>query len=218
MSDENATIPAPVQESLDSFDLATWLDDAQTPEDTVVIYRDGVRLRELKELTDFVQGVDEMRAINQKKDKRAEPTSIADEADDKADAAREQIVILREELAKTALTFHLKGMSPGEREILSKSIAGKLKKKAPTEDEDGHAGGVDHPDFQAKFTFDLVARSIVKIVNAHGAVDDKKKKASDIELMKSKLGAAEWVRLSNAVYDITYMAYDVDKLINSDFS
>lgn len=235
MSDTETTTTPAAQEVLDDFDVFEWLGETQLPTDSVELYNDGDTIAKLSELTTFVKATNEARAAKKAhKDKKIAPKSIADEDDaDERDAAYDESLAkideLRAQLLGTGTTFHLQGLTPGERGILTKSLARKFKKRDAVAQElndkgevvkegfDAIPGGEQHPDYALALQNELIARSITGVTKG-GKSSSAKWTADNVEKLRVGLPGLEYVRLSNKVYDLSYASYQIDQLVTEDFS
>lgn len=235
MSDTETTTTPAAQEVLDDFDVFEWLNETQLPTESIELYNDGDAIAKLSELTTFVKATNEARkAKAAQKDKKLAPKSIADDDDAEErsaayDESLAKIEELRAALLGTGTTFHLKGLTPGERGILTKSVARKFKKRdavAQELDEKGEVvkegldaipGGEQHPDYGSAIQNELIARSITGVTKG-GKSSKAKWTADKVEKLRLGLPGLEYVRLSNAVYDLSYASYQIDQLVTEDFS
>lgn len=230
MSDTTPTTSPEAQAVLDDFDVFEWLNETQLPVTTVEVYNDGDTIAQLTELTQFVKATDEMWRAN--KDRKLAPKSIADDDQERSSAYVEavaKIKELREKLLPSALTFNLKGMSNGERQVLIKSLARKFKKRDAVAQElddkgevvkegfDAIPGGEQHPDFGTALQNELIARCITGVTRGGKSIP-KKFSVDEIEKLRVSLPGLEFTRLSNTVYDLNYSAYQIDQLVTEDFS
>ncbi len=206
------TDKTPVTDALDSFDVKDWLAGATNPKTTVTVYRDGSTLEDLKKLTNYAL---QMKSPGV----RDEALSIADEEQiAKLDSDTEaQIEKLREQLAQSGLTFHLTGFPQVEQQLLTKKTARKFKPTEATETEPGIPGGEQHPDFPKAISNAYLARSIEKVVAPSGAELTKKWTPEMVDDLR-QLPGDEFNRLERAAISVVYMQYDVDTLVDQDFS
>lgn len=226
MAEATEEIAPPVAAALSSdvFDVNAWLADTNYAEDSVEVYNNGTLLRELSDLTDAAAQLQERVNANEK----AVIKSIIDEQSTeiaaKLEQASEQIELLRESLRGTGVTFHFQGIPPEKRRLLQKALEKTLKEKPPVVDDDGnitepgYSGGSAHPDFPGKWETTLIRESFVKMVSMNGSVSDAKLTDEDIESLHGQMLDPEWVRLSNCAFDVNFYQYDIDRLVDIDFS
>lgn len=212
MSDDDTTNP--MQKALDEFSVDQWLDDATQAEDSIEIYNNGRLVKDLLELTQFIDNQREKA----KEDSRQLLTnsSIADEAEISQEVL-DKIDALREELHGTGMVFHLKGIAPAERDMLDKKVQRSLKAVKASEDTPAIPGGIEHPDYRDKWTETLIAKCIDKVVSPTGAVDSTKWTPERVAKLRN-LPGVEFIRLSNAVFGAVFMTYEIEKLVDLDFS
>lgn len=203
---------APVEEALEAFDVKEWLSGSTNPKSSVTVYRDGETLEDLKKLTNY--------ALQMKSEQvRQEAISIADEEEvAKLDFDTEaKIEELREKLAASGLTFHLTGFPQVEQNLLNKKVAKGLKGKPATEGEEEVPGGNAHPDYPQAISDAYLARAITKVVAPNGAELAKKWTPAEVHDLR-QLPADEFTRLEREAISVVYMQYDVDQLVDQDFS
>jgi len=150
---------------------------------------------------------------------REEALSIADEAQvEQLDSdVEDQIAKLRESLAESGLTFHLTGFPQVEQTLIDKATAKRFKAKPATETEEAVPGGNSHPDYPMALSDAYLARSIEKVVAPNGAELTKKWTPDEVHELRD-LPGQEFTRLEQAAISVVYMQYDVDQLVDQDFS
>lgn len=212
MSDDTTT---PVEKALKEFSVDSWLEDSTQAQDTIELYNNGRLVKALLELTEFIEKQADKRQQEEQQLLRM-PGSI-DEDNGVSQEVLEEIESLREQLHGTGLTFHLTGITPIERDILDKKTQRSLKPVKPTEDSPAIPGGAEHPDYRNKWTDTLVAACISKVVSPDGSEDTTKWTPARVEKLRN-LPGVEFMRLSNAVFGVVFMSYEIEKLIDLDFS
>lgn len=215
MAEQTATDTAPeIQEAVDSFDVVDWLNEAVNASTTITVYRDGATLRELAEAAPVLE-----EAEKDSKNAKAAELSIADEFDEAAQEARAIVEPLREKLQESGATFHLRSIGTTARDELIKAVSRRkdLKAVPATEDEPAVRGGREHPDFQDRYEEALIAKSIVKVVDAQGRENVALWTADKVKALR-KLPANEFRRLWDKTYGLHWMQYEIDQMIDLDFS
>lgn len=202
------------QAALDDFDVVAWLDDSINAESTITVYRDGTTLLELQELAEVAE-----EATRKAKQSSEAKLSIADDYADTAQEAVEAAEDARERLAKSGLTFKLRSVGTETRDVLLKKLARdkRFKEVEETEDQPGVPGGERHPDFQRVYQHELMSKAIVSVSTADGKVDSKPWTPERVESLH-RLPLNEYTRLWNKVYEIHYAQYDIDRMVDLDFS
>jgi hypothetical protein len=189
MSDEQIpTISDEAKAALEGFDALDWLNGAINAETEITVYRDGTGLLTLAELVE-----------------------LADDATDK-----EQ----RETLRKSGLTFKLRSIGTDARDMLLKKLEReeRFKAKPATDDEPAVPGRRQHPDFMYAFQQELLSRSIVSATTPTGQVDRGPWGMDRINALREKLPMNEFPRLVFKAHDLHFTQYEIDKLIDLDFS
>ena len=216
------TTQNPAEAAIEDLDVMAWLDDSTQPSESIEIYNKGTLLKDLIKLTGVVE--QQKARIEDRSRDLTMDRSIADEEEETITEALDAIEALREELKGTGLTFFLQGLTSKEKEMIAATEARKLK-GTPSSGTIGKddwvpavGSGEEHPDYNKNFNGTLIAKSIASVQNANGAVSTKKWTADQVEKLRVTLPGVEFRRLSNAVFDINYYSYEVDKLVDLDFS
>lgn len=209
-----------VEEALEEFDLAEWLDGATSPKDTITVYRDGETLRNLQKLLQYV----EQTKMEGQENKR-QLLSLADEDDvDELDSeVEEQIAELRAKLAASGLTFEVEGLAPAEVSLIQKKVAKRFKGQKDAEGNE-YSDGTEHPDFGFALDEAYISRCVKATRNAEGKLVKKSWTPEEVHQLRYNeetgkgLPANEFSRLSGKVVSVVYLRYDMDQLITQDFS
>lgn len=222
--------------SPESFDVLDWLGGVNYPKKKTEIFRDGQNLMEMAELIQFVRDNRERaEVLSQKKNLLGMSTmSIGDDEDEDnegkrllalVEEAQEKADAILEGLRGTGTTFVVEGISPGEREVLAKKVARSLKSlKEDRYDgdelvESAHAGGEGHPEYNGRLALQYATKCIKGIIGADGkTVVPVKFSLKDVEEMREKLLSPEFNRLINTVFEVNYVAYEIDSKVTVDFS
>lgn len=194
-------LPETVKDALnqDTFDVLDFVTGDLTPKDSILIYTD----REAGyELNQFVQREKEIA-------KRAEieGLGIADDADW---VDEDEVAAVRKRVEDSALTFHLKALAPA----LKKAIRQKL--VATTNYVEG-ASFEENIEFFQQFTYELMARTIVKAVTATGKVDANWGDIEKIKKLEARLDESEFGRLDQKVFSINSDGDVYDAAVSADF-
>lgn len=181
----------------ESFDVFEFVAGTATPSDTVTLYTNAhaavriekIKLAEKNRVERAKAGVDQY--------------SIADDIEDDYQESEEELEELVESLKSSGLKFELKGLAPKALDALEKSVKAKTK-----EDE----------DFYTNLMPEIVARSIVKVTDAKGRVNSTKWAAEKIEQLGKELYPSEYMKLTNEVARLNYVAAVFDTSVTADFS
>lgn len=223
MTDAPTADQGKLDAAAEEFDVFGWLGDTQQANDSIELYNSGPVLNQLSKLTQGLAEVEEQRKAQAAYLERM-PGAITDDETLGDQAIRDQIEELRTKLKGTGVTFNVQAITPGEREVLSETVARRFKavpSKGTLGEDDYEAaipGGDGHPDYNKAFTSELVARSILSVTSPTGAVSKKKWDAKGVQKLRSDLPAVEYLRLSNAVFTLTYLQYDIEQMFDVDFS
>lgn len=215
MSDEIPTISPEAQTAVDSFDLVDWLNDAVNAESEITVYRDGIALMTLGELVELADEASD----------KAEKANLAELsiADDFTEAGRDAVQAVeaqREVLKKSALTFQLRSIGSVARDALLKKMEREDRFKAvpATDDEPAVPGRRQHPEFLFSFQKELLSRSIVSATDVQGRVNRGPWTLEIVDSLNEKLPLNEFSRLLNKAHELHFTQYEIDKLIDLDFS
>lgn len=199
---------------VEDFDIVDWLNDSINAESTITVYRDGTRLYQLEELSALAAN-----AAERAKNADAAGLSIADEFDEAATEAIASAEKLRKELAPSGVTFRLRSIGTESRDVLYKALARESRFKGTPKSGDVEAipGGDKHPDFFGAFQDVLIARAVVDVTTADDRKDARQWTAERVNALR-KLPLREFDRLWNKVHDLHYKQYDIERMIDLDFS
>lgn len=214
--------------SPESFDVLDWLGDTAYADDSIEIYNNGPVLKEIGEIqADIANWEEEQR--NATKNLLRQPGAITDEeqrADELIEELRERVSVLYASLKGTGATFNLLGLAPVKRDLERKKIAKSLKPAKPKfEDidgekvlvEEGHEGGLQHPEFDVTFENWLVANSISSVTRG-GKESPGGMTPEKVAKLRETLHTSEFRRLAAKVYDLNYFSVEIDQAVTSDFS
>jgi len=181
----------------DTFDVFAFVQGTNTPEDEVTIYTDADAALKLAKI--FI--AEEERAERAKN----EVVGLSDE-DETAD--EDEITALHERLAASGLVFKLKGLAPKAREAIEKKL------RATTDYKEGE----ENTEFNEALNATLIAKSIVSVTNAAGAVASNAWTVETVNAFTEELYVSEANKLFGAVAQVNYVGAIFDRAINADFS
>lgn len=216
MSDEQTpTISAEAKAALEGFDALDWLNGAVNAETEITIYRDGTGLLTLAELVDLADD-----ATDKAQKATMAELSIADEFESTATDAVAAVKAQRETLKASGLTFKLRSIGTDARDVLLKKLEreDRFKAKPATDDEPAVPGRRQHPEFLYAFQQELLSRSIVSATTPNGQTDRGPWGMDRVNALREKLPLNEFPRLVNKAHDLHFTQYEIDKLIDLDFS
>jgi len=205
---------------LEELDIMSWLGEAANATGEIELYRDGPLLVELQELTDMVDDLRDARKRQAAQLLAPDVQSIADEGSSAIDNAVARIEEIREALKGSGTTWHLEGISPGDRDAAANKLAkdSRFRAKKASEDEPAVPGGSDHPDYADAWRDLLMSKSIKKVVAPNGAVSTKHFSPEECGRLRFQLPGAEFSRLSSKIARLNYISYDIERLVDVDFS
>jgi hypothetical protein len=122
---------------------------------------------------------------------------------DNLDAVAQQ---LKAEVQESALTFSLRGISPGEVQRLSKKVA----KQARAED-------LDEDEEALLRTAAWFAPHVVRVSNAQGEVDEHLYTAEEARVLMDLLPQSEWNKLLVAMSKLSLGSMYFDQLVDAGF-
>lgn len=187
--------------SVEKFDLRSALQKTSYPTDDVTVYLDGHKAHELNLVLDEIDEL-EGKALSLS---AAVSGGIVD--DPEKEAVDEQIAALKErelellkEIRDSALTFTIRGVAPTQWRILDKEARRKIKPASKSEDDQFEAQ-LDRNEY---VNVGLLALGCVKITNAAGQSDTSALKREDAQTLFDSLIEPEFVKLKNAVENLTF--------------
>lgn len=190
----------------EEFNVLDYLEDQPVGEDSVVVYTNVAKARELHKLL-------QQRAViiaERERDVAKEDYdnySIADELKDtELDPEINEIV---EELERTALTFTLRTVAPKLIRAIEKHAEAVADKEWSYKEQEQH---------QLKTTADILSRAIVSVRRGDGAVDNSEWNAEKLLKMEESLYQEQGRVLIGALQDIVYTGQVFEDALTVDFS
>lgn len=196
----------------DVFDASAAVNGATLPTDQVRIYTNGALAHEMNEL---MRQADDARFEAANLEGAAQSIAGDPEADklrkqaDEIDARVQEIL---KELLASVLTFHMRGISHKQWELIDKKWRKKLKAPARKNYDDGPDGEEEYEleTFERNLernkgvTIECVAASIVKVTNAKGQEDRKAWTYDRTETLYDNLLESEWEKLKRTQQNLTH--------------
>lgn len=210
MADE--TTDPQVQAAIDDFDVANWLSDVINAEAEITVYKNGTILLELNELSALAE-----EAAEKSKNAKQAELSIADEYSDAATEAIAAAEALRETLKPSGITFKLRSIGTESRDVLIKKIERKYPAQPAKDGKPAIKGGTDHPDFWEDYQEQLLSKTIVSATTADGRTDSKEWTPDRVKTLR-RLPQFEFQRLWNKASSLYTTQYDIDRMVDLDFS
>lgn len=113
---------------------------------------------------------------------------------------------LKAEVLASAMTFHLRGISPGELTKISK----KVRKQA-------EADGLDEEDIALELTKAWFAPHIIRVEQADGAVDEHLWTPEEVEVLMDLLPQTEWAKLNATINKMTFSSAYFTQAVDAGF-
>ena len=182
----------------ETFDVLSFVDNSALPETTVDIITDASAAAELSSLK-------EQRLIAVEEARRARASNDPDDlsiADESAEAVfDERINELSERLARTTVTFHVRGLAPKLRTAIEKRHTAK---------------GLEGDAYFLEVNADIIAQSIQKAVTPTGSVDAKWTPKKVKELSEA-LYPEQFEILTNEIFKLAYVGAALTEAVTVDF-
>lgn len=156
------------------------------PTDEVTVYTDVASLYHLNELD-----------------------AIANDAEtgDEANVVEPEIAELREKIKASAMTFYLRGFSPGVRESINDEARAKF----------GDDVSLDKGDPLVWRLNRYINESIITVTNAEGAVDKHRWTYDDVVSLRGFLPDEEFLKIQDKMFELSLASWKFDEAVNADF-
>jgi len=190
------TAEAAVEEltAKETFNVFDFIAAVTVPEDDITIYTDA----------DAALKIAKILLAEKEAAKADDGLSITDGAEDN----EELLTVLHARLVASGLTFHMKGQTPDERQKLTNEI----KESANWKE------GEENAEFNTVFNNTLIARSIVSVTNASGAVNTSKWTPKQVKGFLPSLYESEAAKLYDTTAELSYIGAIFDRAVSADFS
>jgi len=156
------------------------------PTDEVTVYTDVASLYLLNELDTTVNDA---------------------ETGEEANAVEPEIAELREKIKASAMTFHLRGFSPGVRESINDEARAKF----------GEDVNLDEGDPLVWRLNRFINESIIRATNVEGAVDEHRWTYDDVVALRGILPDEESVKIQDLMLELSFKSWQFDEAVNADF-
>lgn len=179
-----------------TFDLDAFVQGRGFPTDTVTVFTNDDAAHKLAKvnarLTEIAQN-----PAHTKKPLKDEFALLETQASELKDAIR-----------ASALTFHLRGISPGHIKKITKDVVKDQAKEDNAWDE-GEAEDI--------LNFRWLTPHIIKVVNASGDADERVFTEERVENLANLLPTSEWKKLTEAVSDLSFKSVVFDAAVDAGF-
>jgi len=177
-----------------TFDLDAFVQGRGFPTDTVTVFTNAdaayERAQIQKRLTEIAQD-----PAHTRKPLKDEFKALETKADE-----------LMEAIKASALTFHLRGISPGHIKKITGDV---VKEQADANWNEGEAEDI--------LNFRWLAPHIIKVVNAKGEEDKRSFDEARVESLASVLPTSEWKKLMDAVTALSFNSVLFDQAVDAGF-
>lgn len=174
------------------FNLVNVIKGRGYPEDQVTVFTD---VEAAYSLADLEESMKTIAASPEQAEYREEYNKLEEVAEE-----------LREEIRKSALTFHLRGISPGH----IKKIMRAVHKQSKAED-------MDQSEFDDLLEASYVAPHIIKVVDAEGNTEERVYTPQDVLDLIEYLDNQQYAKLSMAVGKLSFVAAQFDVTTDAGF-
>jgi hypothetical protein len=185
----------------ETFDLVEALNEVTYPKGEVTVYLDADGAQELNEVLAEISELGRQAAAFSAEAQGSMTDSPEKEA---IDAEIETLQARQKELVErvsgSALTFHMRGVAPAAWRIMFKEVKRKNKPENKSEEALQEAQEIQIE----KLDNELVAKSIIKVVNSKGAADSRAFSVASVEVLRDKLLQSEWERVLDKANTLTF--------------
>lgn len=196
----------------ETFDLAEAVSGTKYPTDDCTVFTDGQAAHELNVLLQEVHNL----GIDSANRKAASTAMVGDPEADAIDAKIEELQERQKELIAqirdSSLTFHLRGIAPKLSEAIVNSWQAKIKPASKSEEDMIEAQNAQNNKINAE----VVAKSIVKVVNGKGQVSRAAVSVERAEQFRGDLPTGEWEKLLTAANALSYARNMFSNVIAAD--
>lgn len=195
------------------FNARAFITGASMAHDEVTVFTDGDSARRLVLVEVELAKVEERL----KKLSAGENGGIThSEGYDEAEAEVEALKVREAELVEAALaskmTFHLRGITRKQVSLIDQKWRKAIKFAVRSHFPEGDEGDEEHQlaEFERnrerneKITYELVAKSIFKVVDAEGHEDTNVWAVEDVEALAGNLYDSEWYKIHNLMQELTF--------------
>lgn len=174
----------------ESFSIVDAITGTSRPEDTVRVYTDR-------------QAAQDLLRMNTEMEEIANLQERGKEVDlDYYEALEEQAQQLREKVLDSSYVFTLRGLTRDEWEV----DRNRLRDSDLSDMQVGH-----------EYTILVFARSLVKVEDSKGRVDEREFTVSEAEVIYNMLPPSEWERVNEAIQQLTFASAYFDKAVDAGF-
>lgn len=173
-----------------NFNLTEVLQGRGYPEDEVTVYMN-------------VSAAYELQALNSQLEAIAQAAEQDQETYDSLDALAQA---LKQEILDSAVTFHLRGISPGHIKKIMRSV-NRLARKGELEED-------EVPDY---LDAAYIAPHVIKTVDAQGNVDERLFTVEDILKVQEFLDSGQMQKINDSVRNLSFTAALFDAATDAGF-
>lgn len=198
--------------SKDTFNAMDAVKDVSYPTDSVRVYTQGALAHEMNELIHQAEQIRlEAKGYSAAVLKQMADDPKMDELLEEADALDARVQEILKQVVDSALTFHVRGISPVQLRLIDKKWRKAIKPPVRKNYEDTPEGEEEYEleilerniERNNKVNSDVIACSIVKVVNGKGQEDTKAWTVAKAEKLFDSLLESEWYKIKRLAEDLT---------------
>lgn len=196
------------------FDLGSALKKASYPTDDVSIYLDGQKAHEYNVLVDEISELN-FKAVTYSAANTGGMTDAPEKEaiDEEIAELEEQQKAILAEIAKSTLTFRMRGCAPEQWRLIIK----KWQREGKKNFKDSDATEAEISEWvNERIDQEIIAKTIVKITDAEGNEDDGAVKLETVADLHGAIFQSEWTKLLNASNTLTFANNLFDQVIAQD--
>lgn len=203
----DSTVADKVEEAMnpETFDVLAYLDDQPVARETITIYVDVAKSRQLHKLMDDRKAEVEERKRATKQGKASNLSLVDDDDDSSYD---EEINSLVQDLEKSALKFELKTVAPKLVSAIEKHYTATAPKEGGDEAKEKHT---------RRANAEILSKAIDKVTLGDGRVDPTEWTGDRVLDIEERLYSEQGSRLIGALFDMVNTGYVFDESISTDF-
>jgi hypothetical protein len=185
-----------------TFDLDEFVQGRGFPRDSVTVFTNE------DAGYDYTAVQERLKELVQDKEKLGEATRSKAYRDILAEMAplEEKAAALLEKIKESALTFHLRGISPGHIKKINKDVAKEAEKEEWEQDHAAEEAG-----------WRIIAAHIIEVVNAKGETDKRSFDAERVGNLEMILPESEWRKLDRKVAELSFKSAYLDVAVDAGF-
>lgn len=190
--------------SEEEFSLLDAVRDVSYPTASVAIYLDGELANELNELR-----ADREAILAEEAEQDTKSLSNPDLAD-----IDERIKGVTEAIRRSRLTVHMRGVAPAVKKAIARKARATFKTPKNADENEKNEIWLAENTW---VTNELIAHSIIKVVNAKGAVDKRAKTNDEVQALSDRLAESEFQKLDALCAKLSGASQLFSESLDADF-